>query len=115
MGRERKTGEKERGEEERRAHRHVGRLRTHTCCALGEKTITEGHYQMRFVKLPGISLHPSSPPRLLASLFLSFLLPSLFLPSFFHYSLTLMISLGGSGPVWDGQRHTILLAINLRL
>lgn len=44
MGRERKTGEKERGEEERRAHRHVGRLRTHTCCALGEKTITEGHY-----------------------------------------------------------------------
>ena len=113
MGRERKTGEIERGEEEKRAHRHVGRLRTHTCCALGEKTITEGHYQMRFVKLPGISLPLPHPPLLPCSL-PSFSLP-LFLPSFFHYSLTLMISLGGSGPVWDGRRHTILLAINLRL
>lgn len=58
------------------------------------KTITEGHYQMRFVKLPGILTTPTPPPPTPA-----ILVPvHFFLLSFPHYSFTLMISLGGSSP-----------------
>ena len=88
-------------------------VRRYTHCAPGEKTITEGHYQMRFVKLPGIS----SPftPHLHASLFTSFLLTPFFSSFLFSLFLDFNDNSWWVGPAWDGQRRTILLAINLRL
>lgn len=83
---EREAGERRR-DRKRRAHTSACG-RTHT--KQWVKTITEGHYQMRFVKLPGIS-PPTHPPAVLV--------PVHFVPlSFLHYSSTLMISLGGSSP-----------------
>lgn len=85
--REREAGERRR---DRKGREHTSACgRTHT--KQWVKTITEGHYQMRFVKLPGIST-PLHPPTTVP-------VPVHFiLLSFLHYSFTLMISLGGSSP-----------------
>lgn len=104
-GRERdRKGREESTSARRRTHAH-----THT---QGENTITEGHYQMRCVKLPGISTPPPPATMLPCSLPSFSLLFSSFLFSLFlHFN----DKSWWVGPAWDGQRHTILLAINLRL
>lgn len=80
--------------------------RTHT--KQWVKTITEGHYQMRFVKLPGISTPLHHPPTTIP-VPVHFIL--LFLALFLHSNDKSWWVV----PAWDGQRRAILLAINFRL
>lgn len=106
------AGEVEREAEERRRDRkrseHTSACgRAHT--KQWVKTITEGHYQMRFVKLPGIQpptpTPPPSPPCSRP------LLPAFFFALFLHSNDKSWWVV----PAWDGKRHAILLAINFRL